>query len=146
MPTKEDFVIAYRKFPPSKKEIFFMKYVYFHNLHISPITEFLIIFIFFIPFFIEMFCYISGFSSIYRIIPTCIYVLLLFTLGIYLYFIWDKKKKRINKIIQYLNITKQEYYKLLKMYFCYTYSSTEEYIKSNCCKTVNKNNLKDDGV
>jgi len=134
MLTKEDFAHAYKKFPPSKSELFFLKYVSMHNLHNHFLIESIIILAFFTPFIIELVFYALNYSLIYKIIPSAIYILGFFLFGVYWTIIWYKKNKRFKQIRKYLGISKKEYKQLVEAYFYHRYPSIKEYIKFNCKK------------
>jgi len=102
MVTKEEFENAYRKFPPSKAELFFMTYISVHslrnNLHI--VISALIFLL--LPLIAQISFHYCDISHIIELLPTFTYALILAFLGIYWNIIWFKKYKRYKKIRKYL--------------------------------------------
>jgi hypothetical protein len=130
MVTKEEFENAYRKFPPSKAELFFMTYISVHslrnNLHI--VISALIFLL--LPLIAQISFHYCDISHIIELLPTFTYALILAFLGIYWNIIWFKKYKRYKKIRKYLNLSKKEYRDIITMfYFKKRYPNIEEFLK-----------------
>jgi hypothetical protein len=130
MVTKNDFEEAYKKFPPSRYELFFMKYISIHSIQENK-WVLLIPIMLMIPFFFELIFCTLKMSQIFQIIPSCIYIFLTLTIGIYWISIYSKKEKRLKRIRTYLGVSKKEYQDLINMYYYHRYKSTEKYIKFN---------------
>jgi uncharacterized membrane protein YjdF len=131
MITKAQFEEAYRKFPPSKFELFFLKYVSIHSLRENKWI--LII----LPLFLTLpliSCTISCYLDllpIYKEISSAIYILLLTFFGIHWFLVTLKKKNRLEKVRKYLGITKEEFQDLINAHFYHRYPNAEKYIKYN---------------
>jgi len=139
MITKEEFEIAYRKFPPSKIEMFFIKYVSIISIYDNKITIAIISLFLIFPFIVQFLFHLLNFSKPYKLIPSFIYVFVLAILGIFGYIVWHKKTKRYNNIRVYLGVSKEEYKSMINMYYYNQYPSAKDFIL-NCWlnKTTNK--------
>jgi len=128
---KEEFVEAYKKFPPSKYELFFLKNISVHSITDNKWPGIIILLVLFFPFICEIFCQTLHLPYIYKMIPSYIYIVILFLFGILWTILIIKKSKRFKKIRNYLNVSKEEYKNLIQGYYCNRYSSMEKYIKYN---------------
>ena len=121
--TKKQFEEAYRKFPPSKCEIFYIKNVSIASMD-NNFKYVILIFIGLIfPFAVTIISKIQFINF-----PPCIfsflsifYVYILALIGVYSFIIWYKKRKRIQNIINELHITLDEYHELIRTYYYENY-------------------------
>jgi hypothetical protein len=134
MVTRIEFEEAYKKFSPDTCELFFLKYISLHSLYDNKLTAVSIGLIALFPLSLEILFQLLNFSHIWIVIPSYIYIFLLALIGIYWLRIWTKKRKRFEKIRKYLNITKEEYKKIIEIYFYHRYSSISDYINYNSTK------------
>lgn len=129
--TKQEFEEAYRKFSPSKFELFYIENMSIHSLRDDKYIYFIIIFICFLPFLTEVTFYLLDLSPILKAIPTFVYIFFLTLLGTCWSILWYKRHKRYEKIRKYLNISKEEYKNLVNVYFYNRYPNLEKYIEYN---------------
>jgi hypothetical protein len=131
MTTKIDFEKAHKKFSSSKSavELFYLRRFSICDLNSKRIiiASFFLIF----PFLLSLLFYLLNFSDIMRILVTCVYILLVTVIGICIFSVWRKRKKIVENVIKYLNISKKEYYNLANSYYYDTYPDLERYIKYN---------------
>jgi hypothetical protein len=129
--TKSQFEEAYRKFPPDKVELFFLKYISAHSLRSNKwLAIFLGILIVF-PVLFEFAICALGFPSSYKIYPTIVYMWVLTNFGLLWFIVVMKKHRRLEKVRKHLGITKEHFKSLTDIFFYNRYASTEKYIKYN---------------
>lgn len=128
---KEQFVEAYKKFPPSKYELFFLKNVSFHSIKDNIFPAMVILIALLLPFIFEIICCSLEMPYICKLIPTLIYSFILFVFGVLWGLLMIKKYKRFEKIRKYLGVSKEDYKGLIAGYYKSRYPSTEKYIKYN---------------
>lgn len=131
MITRIEFEEAYKKFPPEICELFFLKHISMHSLYDNKLTAFIITLIALFPFLLGVLFQLMHFSHTCILIPSYIYIFLLAGIGIFWITIWTKKRKRYNKIRKYLNISKEEYKKIVEIYFYHRYPSMKDFVKYN---------------
>jgi len=116
MLTKEQFEAVYNKYPPSKLEIFCIKYFSTSSLPKDRWLIWTITGILFIPFLIAFIFTVQGKANGIVRIPTFIFCALLLTALLPRIYAVILHKLRIRKIIKELGVTKQEYQILVDMY------------------------------
>lgn len=132
MITQKEFEEAYRKFPPSKAELFFISNISVHSIkNNKPLVITALIFLL-IPLFATIGFHYCDITRVFELLPSLVYALILAFLGIYWNVIWFKKYKRFKKIRNYLGISKKEYNEIVKLYyFKKRYPNIEDYLKQN---------------
>jgi hypothetical protein len=144
MISKQEFEAAYRKFPPSPAEMFFIKHISIHSAHNNLLVIMIIAFLLMAPFITEVILHSVHARGIYKLIPSFSYMFILAFLGIFIYYAWLKKSQRYNKIRKHLGISKQEYRKLIDTHYYNRYLSTEDYVKYNTKNSHNGDMCKTD--
>jgi hypothetical protein len=129
--SRKQFEDAYRKFPPGKFELYFLKYHSVYSLKALISTELILSIMLLLPFLFALLGHFFNWSKSFTYVPSFIYAGILAVLGIYMLLIWYKKAVRIRKLRKYLNISKKQYQNLLNIYFYNRYSTLEEYLEYN---------------
>jgi len=115
---KEQFENAYRKFPPTKFERFFIKHII--NLNTTYAKRWVILAIFFIlviPLLIMILFNVKLLTVKYINILELFYSFLLAFIGIIWWILWYLKRNRYNKIRKEINISKQQFNRIIKIYY-----------------------------
>lgn len=118
MISKQQFENIYRAFPPTKFERFFIKHII--NLNTTYAKNWIILIVFLIliiPLLIMILFNIKLLSTKYITILEFFYSFLLALIGIIWFVLWQLKKTRYNKIRKKLNISKQQFNKIIKIYY-----------------------------
>jgi len=121
MITKKQFEETYRKFPPSKCELFYIKYISISSLSRNVWPAIISSFGLMIPFIITFFGNILYLPKYFSFVITIFYVCILAAVGAYTFVIWHHRRMRIHYICRELNITKQKYENLVKLYYYENY-------------------------
>jgi len=130
--TKKEFEDAYRKFPPSKCEMFHMKYLSIHGLQNNKIPVVMGVLALLFPFILEILFYFFGCANHFLMaVPNLFYISVLAVIGIYAIKITWKKNKRLEKIRKHLAISKSDYEYLINAHYYHRYPNLEKYIKYN---------------
>jgi len=131
MTTKTEFEKAYRKFPPSSFELFYLRYFSIHSLNDNKRIAIIITFSLLLPFLSGIIFQLLHFSKIIQIIPNLIYIFLFISVGTYLFIVWYKKRRRAEMVRKHLEISKEEYKNLINSYYYHRYPNLEKYVKYN---------------
>jgi len=131
MLTKQEFEEAYRKFPPCKCELFFLRYVSMHSLQENKLFALIISIGVLFPILLEIIFHYFNFSWCSKMIPPMLYSVMLIIFGTYWLTIWNIKRKRVEKIRKSLNITKEEYKDLITIYYYHRYPSMKDFVDYN---------------
>jgi hypothetical protein len=124
MITKEQFEAAHNKYSPSKIESFYFKYFSTSTLQVNNWLTWLVAGILFIPLLLGFIFTILNKPNDVIKIPGLIYAVLLTLFGIPWICVWFAHINRIRKIRKELDVTKEEYEKLVDLY----YLSQNEYL------------------
>jgi hypothetical protein len=138
MISKEEFEIAYRKFPPSLIESIYITYISVHSLRDNKLLAILLTLAALFPFLLEILFRLLHLSKRILIIPDYIYIFLLAAIGIISFTLWFKIRRRYNKIRKYLNISKEEYKKMVKMYYYNQYPTIKDFIMDKYLNNIKK--------
>jgi uncharacterized protein YacL len=132
MITKKQFETAYRKFPPSKCELFYIKYISASSLYrnVWPVIISSIGLI--LPFLVTIISpLLTELSFCVYLIIDIFYVCVLASIGVYLFITSYNRRIRIRNICKELNITKQQYKEIVnKYYYENYYPDIKDYINS----------------
>ena len=129
--TKKQFETTYRKFSPSKIELFYIKHIsvatLYHNILPTIIGSVGLMFPFLIAFVGKVFNLPHAFIAI----PSYIYICIIALMGVLSLVIWHKRQIRIRKIRKELNISKKEYKEIVDKYYYHNYyPDIKDYINS----------------
>lgn len=119
--TKKQFEKTYRKYPPTKCELFYIKHISASSLSRNLWPALFTCLGLFIPFLITLMAKILNFHESLGIICSIIYGLVLAGIGIYYFLIWNKRRKRIENICKDLNITMKQYEEVVNLYYYENY-------------------------
>ena len=131
MITKEQFEVAYKNHPPTKLEIFHIKYFSVDALKKNKWLTWLVAGILFVPFLFGFIASVAGASKIWIAAPTIAYTGMLGIFGLIWIYVWFKIRNRINKIRRELGVTMDEYNALVSKYYFNPSPDLYEYIKNN---------------
>jgi len=131
MLTKQEFEEAYRKFPPGKCEMFFLKYFSIHSLRDNKWLAVTVSLLLILPLVFELLFNLLHFCAALMFLPSCVYIVLLGLAGGFWLKIWFKKKSRLEKIRKYLNVTEKDYQDLITAYYYHRYPSAKAFISHN---------------
>jgi hypothetical protein len=121
MISKKKFEETYRKFSPSKCELFYMKYLTVSSLSQNIVPAIVISLSLMLPFIFAVIANILNWPMTFTYIPSFIYAGLLALIGVYSYIIWHKKTTRIKSICKELGIDKKKYEELVDKYYYHNY-------------------------
>jgi hypothetical protein len=131
MITKKQFEDSYRKFPPCKCELFYMRYLSISSLSQNIWAALLISLGLMLPFIFATVAEILGWPPACTYVPSFMYAGLLAIIGVYSSVIWYKRQCRIRNICKDLNITRMQYENLVdKYYYKNYYPDIKDYINS----------------
>ena len=132
MITKKQFEEAYRKFPPSKCELFYIKYISASSLYRNTWPVIFSSFGLMLPLLIAAISpWLLHLSALVYLIVNVFYICVLACIGIYLFITWYNRRIRIYHICKKLNISKQKYEEIVKQYYYENYyPDIKDYINS----------------
>jgi hypothetical protein len=129
--TKKQFEDSYRKFPPSKCELFYIKRISASSLSRNIWPAILMSIGLVIPFLLILAAKTLGLPHCLFPITTFIYITILASVGVYSFGIWYKRRKRIESICNDLKMPKQEYEEIVNRYYYENYfPDIKDYIMS----------------
>ena len=129
MITKEQFEIAYKNHPPTKLEIFYIKYFSADSLNKWLIWA--VVGILFVSFLFGFIATVFKAPRIWIAVPSISYSLMLGVFGMIWIYVWFKIRCRVNKIRKELGVTMDEYNTLVDKYYFNLSTDVYEYIKNN---------------
>jgi len=137
MITKEQFENAYRKFPPSRCESFYLKNLSISSLNLNPGVAIIITLGLAVPFFFAILGHALKWPLVCTYIPSFVYAGILAIIGFLTFLIWTKRHKRISNIRKELGCTKKEYGEIVKKYYYENYyPDIKDYINSILPKDI----------
>lgn len=130
--TKEQFEDAYRNFLPSKIESFYIKNTLaIYSLYRRKWLAIIICAALLIPFILGILFYVCKLPHIFIDIQSFIYSIILAYISINWFIIWQKRKKRYEKIRNFLGVSKKEFQEIINIHYCHTHIDTDTFIKQH---------------
>jgi len=131
MITKEQFENAYRKFPPSRCESFYLKNLSISSLQLNSGVAIILTLGLAAPFLFAIIGHTLKWPMACTYIPSFIYSGILALMGFWAFLIWLKRHKRLSNIRKELGCTKKEYTEIVKKYYYENYyPDIKDYINS----------------
>ena len=132
MTTRVKFEEAYRKFPPSKFELFYINNTLAtYNIYKRKRLVLAVCIILILPMILELIFTMLHLPYAYRIIPEGSYFIILAFISINWFLIWHIRHKRYKNIKNYLRITQKEFQKAINAFYYNNYANSVDFIKSN---------------
>jgi hypothetical protein len=125
---KTEFEEAYRKFPPSKIKLFFLKYLSIHSITLNNRYVWALIILLVLPLIIEITICAFDLPHSYRVFPNILYAILMPAAATFWTIVLLKKQKRLKNIQDYLGISKEEFKEITDIYFYNRYNSSKDFI------------------
>lgn len=132
MISKNEFEEVYRKFPPTTFEKVFIKYTDpSRNVSKKSKLAIIICFILMIPLLVRLLfeAHILPVVSIH--IMGYFYSFLLAIIGIIWCAVWKLRRNRYKKVQKELNISEEEFYKIIRAYYSNYYENSIDFVKYN---------------
>jgi len=129
--TRVKFEEAFKKFPPDKIELFFLRYFSAHSLRSNKWLIITLSVLIIFPILFEIIVYNFPIYFKLKLFTSIIYMWILILFSIYWLLVVVKKNKRYKKIRKYLNINKNEFKELIEMHCHNKYASTRKFIEFN---------------